>query len=263
MKPIDLQEDAMNLEKYRASCGDGENGPGLDHLEETVRLTRRTAHDFNNLLTILMGNIDLAKLCINPGDHLERYLQAMETVAEKARLLNQRLLTFAWNEGPLWEKLGLADFLPIQIAMAFGGSTNQVNLTLSPNLWVVIADPRRLGQVLQSLLHHAREASAGSGPLTVSAANVRLGGDNDQALPEGHYVLIAISDAGEGEGSGAPGSLFPGVKQKPIIAFGLTLPLCRSLMQQMGGSVAVAPVTGGNALAHLHVPAQPDAQERH
>ena len=49
-----------------------------------------------------------------------------------------------------------------------------------------------------NLIINARDAMPEGGAITISGENRELGGDNDQRLPAGDYVVLAVTDSGSG-----------------------------------------------------------------
>src|SRR5688500_4620478 len=67
----------------------------VQKLETLGQLTGGVAHDFNNLLTPVIGNLDLLRRRMQPGDSSQRLIDASLQAASRAATLVQRLLAFA------------------------------------------------------------------------------------------------------------------------------------------------------------------------
>ena len=81
------------------------------------------------------------------------------------------------------------------------GEHIRVETVLSAGLWQVSADPNQLENAVLNLAVNARDAIRGPGKLTLEAANTYLDEDYAAAHQEvraGQYVMLAVSDTGQG-----------------------------------------------------------------
>src|SRR5438067_7795314 len=77
------------------------------------------------------------------------------------------------------------------------GATVRIETVLTEGLWPALVDPTQTELVLLNLAINARDAMPEGGRLTIRTANVSRG-DAPADLAAGDYVLIAVSDTGEG-----------------------------------------------------------------
>lgn len=177
-------------------------------LESIGQLTGGVAHDFNNLLTIILGNLETAKRQLgrwsdaSHAELLRRIDNAMHG-AVRAATLTKRLLAFA-RLTPLRPAAldinrlltGLSEFL--QRAL---GEAVALEIVGAAGLWTAEADATELEAALINLAVNARDAMPDGGKLTIETSNVYL--DDvycryQADLQPGQYVLIAVSDTGNG-----------------------------------------------------------------
>jgi two-component system NtrC family sensor kinase len=177
-------------------------------LDAIGQLTGGVAHDFNNLLTIVLGNLETAKRQLgqwNDAAHgqLVRRIESATHGAARAATLTKRLLAFA-RQTPLRPSAidvnrlltGLSEFL--QRAL---GEDIALEVVGAAGLWYAEADPTELEAALINLAVNARDAMPNGGKLTIETSNAYLDEAycrQDADLRPGHYVLIAVSDAGAG-----------------------------------------------------------------
>ncbi|CAN5877081.1 hypothetical protein BH11PSE1_BH11PSE1_04010 [soil metagenome] len=237
-------------------------------MEAIGQLTGGVAHDFNNLLTVIIGGLDNMARQIDAdsqiGDitRLRRSLSMATQSAERAAKLTARLLAFsrrqALNPKPLQadrlvRDIGdlLARTLGEQVTLEFVGS---------PGLWAALADPNELEQALLNLAVNARDAMPAGGNLTIETANVFL----DEAylatvpepVPTGQYVLIAVSDTGQGMDHDTLARVFePFFTTKETgKGTGLGLSQVYGFVRQSGGHVRVYSELGHGTSAKLYLP---------
>jgi PAS domain S-box-containing protein len=176
-------------------------------MESIGQLTGGVAHDFNNLLTIIVGNIETLQKNLR-DDRLEvsRLQRAADNAmrgARRAESLTQRLLAFS-RQQPLEPKsvdvgrlvTGMSDLLRRTL-----GEQIAVETVLAGGLWRAFADPNQLEVAILNLAVNARDAMPEGGKLTIETANVHLDEFYAAAQVEvipGQYVMLAVSDNGEG-----------------------------------------------------------------
>ena len=110
-----------------------------------------------------------------------------------------------------------------------GGDRHTIRIDLPPDLPRVMADKRRIIQVLNNLLSNASTHSPESSPIRVAAAR------------DGVHVAISVAD----EGSGVPPKLLPHLFRKHarvdgnrgIGGGGLGLAICKGLVEAHGGRI--------------------------
>ena len=113
-----------------------------------------------------------------------------------------------------------------------GGGRQAVRIDLPPDLPRVMADRRRIVQVLNNLLSNASRHSPDAPPIRVAAA------------PDGVHVAISVSD----EGQGVPPEQLPhlfrkhtgvagGDRDRRAGGYGLGLAICKGLVEAHGGRI--------------------------
>lgn len=81
------------------------------------------------------------------------------------------------------------------------GEDIEITYHIDPNLGTVSADPAQIEQVLVNLVSNARQAMPHGGKLTIETQNTVLDADYAERhweVQPGEYVLIAVSDTGDG-----------------------------------------------------------------
>jgi PAS domain S-box-containing protein len=170
-------------------------------MEAIGQLTAGLAHDFNNLLQVAIGNQEIALRSLNNIDVTEKMLAKSQAALQKATKLTQQLLAFARKQRLEPKRVNL-NALVIEfseILLSTLGDRIELRLDLRPALPECHIDPHQFEVALLNTLINARDAMPQGGTITISTSirNDRRKLDA-QRLPGEQYVVICISDTGEG-----------------------------------------------------------------
>ncbi len=232
-------------------------------IEAVGQLTGGVAHDFNNLLTVLLGNIDLIEGSGGLDARNTDRLLSMRGAAERGARLTAQLLAFA-RQQPLAPRA--VDLNAVVTGMeglmqSALGRNVRIRNRLADDLWPALVDPTQIELVILNLAINARDAMARGGELTIETGNVHLppprGAD---ALPEGDYVEIRVSDTGVGMTPDVLAKAFePFFTTKPVgSGSGLGLSQVFGTARQSGGDVSIESQPGQGTTVTLHLPRAPD-----
>jgi two-component system, cell cycle sensor histidine kinase and response regulator CckA len=166
------------------------------------RLASGVAHDFNNLLTVILGFAAI----VNEDDAIAekhgRDLGEIIKAAERAAGLTRQLLAFSRQQvlhaAPLDANALITDMTGM-LRMLIGENV-AITLALAPDLPLALADRGQLEQVVMNLVVNARDAMPDGGRVTIESAVVELGAASihRQEVIPGRYVMLAITDTGQG-----------------------------------------------------------------
>ncbi len=167
------------------------------------QLTGGIAHDFNNLLTVIIGNLELAKLKLDPQHRLATHIERSLWAAQRGGSLTSQLLAFARKQPLAPAPIDLSAHMPelVPLLRRTLGEHIDIRFVDSAGLWPAMADPAQLESAVLNLALNARDAMPGGGRLTIELANKVLDSDYARAHAEvdaGDYVMVAVSDTGHG-----------------------------------------------------------------
>jgi two-component system cell cycle sensor histidine kinase/response regulator CckA len=167
------------------------------------RLAGGVAHDFNNLLMVISAYAELTLDSLAPKHPLRRNVEEIQTASRRAADLTRQLLAFGRQQMQALQLLDLNEVIQEICKMLPRLIGEDIELILDPgrSLGKVKADTVQIEQVVMNLAANARDAMPHGGTLTIETCNVRV----DEAylqrhsiVPPGDYVLLAVTDSGEG-----------------------------------------------------------------
>ena len=166
-------------------------------------------------------------------DELRQYLRIVEEQAGRmAGLIGDLLDAGRLGAGALPVDPAPEDFSGIveqaRTAFAGGGGRHAVVIDVPENLPPVMADARRVAQVLTNLFDNAARHSVETAPIQVSAAR------------DGAEVEVAVTDGGEGIPAERLRHLFRRHAGKGGGGSGLGLVICKGLVEAHGGRIRAA-----------------------
>lgn len=231
-------------------------------MEAVGRLASGIAHDFNNLLTVINGFCELVLTRENLDSEVRHEVEQVRGCGLRAVMLTRQLLAFSRNQVLKSKVLNLNDVVDEieSLLRRLIGEDIALFSHLDPALKPVTADPGQLGQVIMNLAVNARDAMPRGGRLLIETKNVEL----DEAYTEIHsyvrpgaYVMLAISDNGEG--------IDPAVQSRIFEPFfttkgqdkgtGLGLSTVYRVVKQSGGSIEVYSEVSKGTTFKIYLPA--------
>ncbi len=166
------------------------------------KLASGVAHDFNNLLTVIIGFGEVMTADATMTEQHRNDLNEIMMAARRASGLTKQLLAFSRQQllhaAPLDVNRLITDMAGMLARLI--GENIQVSLALAPDLSLALADRSQLEQVVMNLVVNARDAMPGGGTVTIETTNVELENSSfhEEAVMQGQYVMLAITDTGIG-----------------------------------------------------------------
>jgi PAS domain S-box-containing protein len=237
-------------------------------LDAVGRLAGGVAHDFNNLLTVINGCSALLLRRMGSDDPLRRYPQEIQRASERAASLTQQLLAFSRRQMLEPRVLNLNNSVSAMDSMLQRLIGEHIDLVtvLGADLGLVKADPGQIEQVIMNLAVNARDAMPAGGKLTIETANVELDqayASRHMAVKSGAYVMLALSDTGQGMDERTQARLFEPfftTKEKGK-GTGLGLSTVYGIIKQSGGTIWVYSELGRGSTFKIYLPRVVDLME--
>lgn len=240
------REAQMALEKTREAFFHAQK------MEAIGQLTGGVAHDFNNLLSAIIGSLDLAERRAAAGADTTKFLRNARLAAERGATLTQRMLSFARKQELILASVDLArsvDDMADLMARTLGGEA-RVETRFDAELPPAQADAAQLELALLNLVVNARDAMPEGGRILITARQAQ--GD-DVAVPAGPYLVLSVTDEGEGMSAETlRKATEPFFTTKGIgRGTGLGLPMVLGMAEQCGGRLLLHSAPGQGTTAEL------------
>jgi PAS domain S-box-containing protein len=230
-------------------------------MEAIGKLTGGMAHDFNNYLGVIIGNLDLLKETEQPGSERAALIDAALSGAQRGAELTESLLAFSRRQ-PLDPRVTDLNQRIERIAVLLSrtlGEDIEFGTALDAALWPAKIDGAQLDSCIVNLANNARDAMPCGGALTIATRNTHL--DDDYArinlgAAAGDYVLIEVSDTGEGMTPDVAARVFePFFTTKgPGHGTGLGLSMVYGFVRQSGGYIKIYSEVGHGTTVRIYLP---------
>ena len=236
-------------------------------LEALGRLAGGIAHDVNNVLASIMSIASTMKLDMDmtnfkvPAEDVNDILDACRS----GRDLTLSLLGFVRKGDFLKRPISLVKEIEDIRKLLLRVSPKSLSIVLDFEQEVpqIEGDPSEIKNVLMNLCINGIDAMAGDGELTVALKREQLSTPTPD-LPAGSYVLLRVTDTGEGMSEETLRRAFePFYTTKPEgKGTGLGLPRVWNIVQQHGGTVEIDSYSGVGTTFNVMFPALDEAREK-
>lgn len=213
-------------------------------MEAVGQLSGGIAHDFNNMLLVIQGNLERLREDDAVNTKFQKTIDILDRAAARGADLTTRLLAFARRQPLAPEEVDVNELTKGMTEMLgrILGEQIEIETVLAGGLWSGVVDPAQLENAIVNLAINAREAMPEGGKLTIETSNSHL--DDAYAamhaeVEAGQYVLLAISDTGEGMSAEVLERAFePFFTTRPVgEGSGLGLSMVYGFVKQTGGHV--------------------------
>ncbi len=220
------------------------------------------AHDFNNILSAILGYAELAQDAL-PNEHPAReHLKIIEKAGNKAARLTRQLLAFSREQVLEIKPVNLNAIVTEMGKMLPRLIGEDITLTLDTEKSKnnIRSDAGQIEQILMNLVVNARDAMPRGGRLSIETSDIILGEEylrEHEGVIPGHYVMLAVTDTGEG--------MPPEIREKIFEPFfttkeigrgtGLGLATVYGIVKQHDGFIWVYSEPGKGTTFKIYLPA--------
>jgi PAS domain S-box-containing protein len=234
-------------------------------MEAIGTLAGGIAHDFNNLLTMMIGNIELARLDVEPGHPVHVSLDAVATAARRATELVRQILAFSRKQASQRSviALGLVIADSVRLLRASLPAAIAIELHLEEDAPLVLADATQIHQVVMNLCTNAWQAigdKPGRIDITLDGVQIAAQAALEGATPSRRYARLRVRDTGEGMDAQTLERVFePFFTTKAAgRGSGLGLSVAHGIVKDHGGTISALSREGEGATFEVLLPAAVD-----
>ncbi len=225
------------------------------------QLTGGIAHDFNNILGIILGNVELLQLELEPAAEgkVAQRVTTIKRSSQRAAALTKKLLVFSGRHAV---EAAVTDLNRVIVEMEnlIARSVTpavEVEQHFAADLWRTKIDPGDFEDALVNLVLNARDAMPGGGRLVLKTRNSTLDAaycaQNAGARP-GDYVELAVSDMGEGIPLERQQRIFDPFFSTKETGTGLGLAMVYGFVKRSGGYITAYSALGMGSTFTLYLP---------
>jgi PAS domain S-box-containing protein len=215
-------------------------------LEGVGQLAGGIAHDFNNILTVINGYSELLIPKLSMDKALQKIVNEIKTAGERAASLTAQLLAFSRHQVTKPQIININKALESinKMLNRLIGENIEIKSSLNKEIYSVKIDPGQFDQIIINLVVNARDAMPDGGRLTIETKNIYLDESYSKqhvSVNPGDYVLLSISDTGEGMNEETRQRIFePFFTTKELgKGTGLGLATVYGIVKQVGGNIWV------------------------
>ena len=232
------------------------------HLTQAARLATLgelasgIAHQINNPLTTIIGDAQLLLRDVPPGKPGRESAEAIEQAGWRLLEVVQRLLEFSRPASDTLESLSVNDTIERALSL-IGAQINSLGIKLLTELGgglpEVRGNARQLVDVWVNLLLLARDASTGGQNYTIRIRSDRLG---TTSVTGENWIQVEVQD----NGAPIPTDQFASIFEPNFVGpssgrgTGLELSICREIVRQHGGEIAVESTPNGETIFRVILP---------
>jgi PAS domain S-box-containing protein len=236
-----------------------------EKMEALGTLAGGVAHDLNNVLGVLVGYSELLLMEIPEGNPLRKHVSNILQSGQRGAAIIQDLLTLARRGVTVSEVVNLnqviSDYLKAPEFEKLKAYHPLVTFrsNLDKDLMNLKGSPVHLGKTVMNLLSNAAEAISGRGQVSVVTENHYLDKpvSGYDAIREGDYVVLRVSDNGKGIPKEEIGKIFEPFYTKKMMGrsgTGLGLAIVWGTVRDHGGYIDVQSEEGKGSTFTLYFP---------
>jgi signal transduction histidine kinase/ActR/RegA family two-component response regulator len=230
-------------------------------VEAAGRLVGGIAHDFNNLLTGMMIYCGLLETALGKDHRLQRHVHEIRSAGERGAELVAQLLA-STSQQVLEPKIISINQVLIETQDMLRRLIREdimLALRCDEDLRFTRVDPGQIQQVVLNLAINARDAMPNGGQLWIETSNCTVDEKltiQHPGLQPGEYVLLSISDSGQGiDDATLPHIFEPFFTTKSVgEGTGLGLATVEGIVKQHGGYIAVESAAGRGTSFEIFLP---------
>ena len=228
-------------------------------MESVGQISGGIAHDFNNLLTVIIGNAEALLESLKARPDLAQLAESILGAGVRGSELTSHLLAFSRRQMLSPARIDCGDLIADMERMIRRTLREDItiNTQISSDLHAAFADSTQLQTAILNLVINARDAMPKGGNLTICAENIHVDEGYHPEIESGPYVMIMVTDEGEG--------MTPEVQERAFEPFfttkdigrgsGLGLSMVYGFVKQSGGNLTIYSEPSLGTCIRMYLPA--------
>ena len=236
-----------------------------EKMEALGLLAGGVAHDLNNVLGALTGYSELLLQSTEESDPVNSYAAHILKASGRAAAIIQDMLALTKNRlhtrrivnlnNVVMDYLNKKGFAKLSVSHP----NIRTRIKLETELLNIMGCPVQLGKIIMNLVSNAAESMPGGGLLTIKTLNqcMHIPAERSDGMREGEYVLLSVSDEGEGIAAEDLKRIFEPFYTKKIMGrsgTGLELAEVWGTVKEHQGYIDVQSTVGKGSSFNLHFP---------
>jgi signal transduction histidine kinase len=231
-------------------------------LESLGVLVACIAQNFNNLLSTILAHSELALSEIPGETAAHESISTVVAVALRASSIVNLLVDYAGDTDcgdPEPIELSALIRRMVQLLQMSVAETTSLNIDLANDLPPIFAQAAEIREVVLGLTANAFESLAGQpGTVAISTMKMRMELEPIESRPpglgEGEYVLLEISDTGNGMTEEVKARIFDPFFSTKRLGRGLGLSSVQSIVRRAGGAISIVSAPGQGSRFRVWLP---------
>ncbi len=197
------------------------------------------AHDFNNLLAVIMGNLSLVLLNLNPDEENYSILSETKNAIKQAKDLSKQLVSYSKGTTADKKEINIFDIINNSVNFLLRKTNIKYSVKFPDIIPRILADEGQIIQVFNNLILNAKEAMPEGGKVKITGEILLLKNQYTIPLKEGNYFKIIVNDNGPGISEKFRTKIFDPYFTTKDTGTGLGLAICYSIIKKHEGHITV------------------------
>ncbi|MDQ6994906.1 MAG: response regulator [Mariprofundaceae bacterium] len=235
-------------------------------LESLGVLAGGIAHDFNNLLSVILGNVEIARMDITEANKLDQALKRVEQASHRAADLCKQMLAYAGEGRFVIQPVNISEVIQDigQLLDVSMHKSVKLDYQLTYSIPMVEGDKAQLQQVMMNLLTNANEAidEALGGTIRIKTGIKALNhSDIQQSYGEwekiqpGYFVYLEVRDDGCGMSEETTKKIFDPFYTTKFTGRGLGMSAILGIVRSHHGVLTLDTIEGQGTTITVYFPA--------
>jgi PAS domain S-box-containing protein len=240
-------------------------------MEAIGTLAGGIAHDFNNILAVIMGQAELMRDDLTPGNQMHKKADSIVNAADRGAELVKQILTFSRQSKSIRKLINPGNIIKESLSLlrSILPSTIEMHQDIRADCTRLLADAAQIRQIVMNFGTNAAHAMREQGGvLEVKSDEVFLDAGACKKyhdIKPGTYLELTVSDTGHGMTREVMKRIFEPyfTTKKTGEGTGMGLAVTHGIVKSYGGDISVLSEMGKGTTFRVLLPCIRDTGEQH